>query len=203
MDAADPLDPVNPDANRAPGRYTRTAIVLHWLIAALIVGNVVLGWCFDVVPDDSIRTVIDTHKAIGLTVFGLVLMRILWRLGHPPPPLPTGYARWERAAAHVVHGLLYLLMLALPLTGWLHDSAWKAAQEIPLRWFGLFEVPRFGPLMNAAPEVRERLHGVLGTLHMAFAGTLVAAFVLHVAGALKHQWLDRAPSLARMGLGRR
>lgn len=191
------------DAAEPPRRYTRTAIVLHWSIAALIVLNVGLGLSFERVSEDSIRRVIDTHKAIGLTVFGLVLMRLLWRWSHRPPPLPSGYARWEARAAHAVHALLYLLMVALPVTGWLHDSAWKGAQTIPLHWFGVFEVPRFGPLMDAAADTRLRLHGLLGALHVAFAWTLVVAFVVHVAGALKHQWLDGEPELARMGLGRR
>ena len=108
-------------------RYSRTAMILHWLIAAGILCNVALGLSVDFLPDDWIRPVIDTHKSIGITVLGLVLLRILWRVAHRPPPLPKAFPAWERASAHAAHLLLYVLMIGLPLSGWLHDSAWKDA----------------------------------------------------------------------------
>ena len=89
-------------APRLAARYTRTAIVLHWIIAALITVSVVLGLTADALPEDWIRPAIDLHKSFGLTVLGLVLARILWRLSHPAPPLPGTMPRLERIAAHAV-----------------------------------------------------------------------------------------------------
>ena len=181
-----------------PTRYTRTAVVLHWLVAAAIVVNVVLALSADALPDDWVRPVIDTHKSIGVTVLGLALLRLLWRLGHRPPALPSTYARWERRLSTAVHVLLYLLMLALPLSGWLHDSAWKDAATHPMHWFGLFEWPRIGVVTGLAPEVRERMHDLFGEIHTWFAYVLYGVLALHVLGALKHQWIDRQPELQRM-----
>ena len=179
-------------------RYTRTAIALHWLIALLIVVNVGLGLSADYLPDDWVRPVIDTHKSIGITVLGLAIMRLLWRLTHPAPKLSSHYARWERIAAHGVHVALYLLIFALPLSGWIHDSAWKDAATHPMTLFGTIPWPRIGWVMDVEPATKERLHDLFGSLHTWFGYVLYAAFGLHVVGALKHQWLDREPELQRM-----
>ena len=80
-------------------RYTRTAMLLHWLVAVLIVANVVLVWVLDSFPDGWVRPAIDTHKSIGITVLGLALLRVLWRLSHKPPAMPRSYPRLERAGA--------------------------------------------------------------------------------------------------------
>ena len=180
-------------------RYTRTAIVLHWLIALLIVVNVVLALTADALPDDWVRPVIDTHKSIGITVLGLAIMRVLWRLSHRPPAFPREYAGWERATAHAVHLLLYLLIFALPLSGWLHDSAWKGAATHPMTLFGVVPWPRIGWVMHVEPAAaKERLHDQFFVLH-AWAGyVLYAVVALHLIGALKHQWLDRKAELQRM-----
>jgi cytochrome b561 len=181
-------------------RYTRVAVILHWLVAMLITVNVVLALSADHVPDDSVRSVIDAHKSIGITVLGLALLRILWRLAHRPPAVPATHRRFERIAARVVHAGLYLLILLLPLSGWLHDSAWKDAATHPMHWFGLFEWPRIGAITALPPATREALHTKFGDLHTALSYLLYALLALHVAGALKHQWLDGEPALRRMML---
>ena len=181
-------------------RYTRTAVVLHWGVAVLIVANVALGLAFDYVPDEWVRWVIDTHKSTGITVLGLVLLRILWRIGHPPPPMPSRYARWERIGAHAAHGVLYALILALPLSGWMHDSAWKDAATHPMTLYGVLPWPRIGWIANLEPVQKERLHDLFGGFHVAFGYVLYALLFLHIAGALKHQWLDKEPELQRMSL---
>ena len=180
--------------------YTRTAVVLHWLVALLIFTNIALGLAADELPDDWVRPVIDTHKSIGITVLGLFVLRLLWRFAHPPPPLPTGYARWERTASHLAHGLLYALMLLLPLSGWLHDSAWKDAATHPMRLFGLVPWPRIGFIMDIEPVTKERLHDVFGAAHYYLGWLLYGLLALHILGALKHQWIDREPELQRMSL---
>ena len=179
-------------------RYARTAVVLHWLIAV----NVALALSVDFLPDEWVRAVIDTHKSTGITVLGLVLMRILWRMAYPPPSLPASYARWEHMAAHVAHGALYALMLLLPISGWLHDSAWKDAATHPMTLFGLVPWPRIGMIEAIEPVARESLHTLFGVFHTAFGYLLYALLVLHTGGALKHHWLDREPELQRMSLGR-
>lgn len=188
------------DSTGAPlsTRYTRTAMTLHWLIALLMIGNVALGLSADSLPDDWVRPVIDTHKSIGITVLGLALLRILWRVSHKPPPLPREFPSWEKSAAHVAHFLLYLLMIALPLSGWLHDSAWKDAATHPMRWFNLFQWPRIGYVMNLDPALKETLHGRFGALHTWLGYALYALLAMHIGGALKHQWLDGKSVLKRM-----
>jgi len=181
-------------------RYTAVAVILHWLVAALIVVNVILGLSADHVPDAQVRLVIDTHKSIGLTVLGLVVLRILWRISHAPPPLPAAYPRWEQRAAHAGHALLYLIMFALPLSGWMHDSAWDGAATHPLTWFHAFEVPRIGPIMHLDAATKKPLHGLFGAFHTACGYVLYGLLALHIGAALKHQLIDREAELQRMRL---
>ncbi|MBN3766255.1 cytochrome b [Burkholderia sp. Ac-20365] len=179
-------------------RYTRTAMILHWLIAVLIIVNVVLGLSADSLPDDWVRPVIDTHKSIGITVLGLALLRVLWRASHRPPPLPREFPSWERMAAHVAHFLLYFIMIALPLSGWMHDSAWKAAATHPMHLFGVIPFPRIGLIMNLDPAVKEPLHDKFGMLHTYLGYGLYALLAMHIGGALKHELLDRHSVIKRM-----
>jgi cytochrome b561 len=179
-------------------RYTGPAIVLHWLIAIGIIANVALAWIWPHLADAQVRPAIDTHKSIGITILGLAIMRLLWRLTHRPPPLPTRYQRWEITASHVTHWLLYLLIFVMPLTGWIMDSAYKDAATHPMFWFGLFEWPRIGAILHMAPGSREWVHTVFGAAHVTASYVLYLLFTLHVAGALKHQWWDRERELQRM-----
>lgn len=179
-------------------RYTRTAMALHWIVAALMLTNVALIWSADYVPDDRVRGIIDTHKSIGITVLGLAILRVLWRSTHPAPPLPASYPGWERWGAHAAHGLLYLLIFCLPLSGWMHDSAWKGAATHPMLLFGLVPWPRLGFLLAIDPADKDYWHDLLGAVHRSFGYVLYAMVGVHVAGALKHQWLDREPELQRM-----
>ena len=179
-------------------RYTRTAMVLHWLIALLIICNVVLGLTAESFPDSWIRPIVDTHKSIGITVLGLVLLRILWRVSHRPPPLPKAFPKWEHMAAHIAHFVLYLLMIGLPLSGWLHDSAWKAAATHPMHLFGVIPWPRMGYVMNLDPALKESLHDRFGALHTWLGYALYALLAMHVGGALKHQWIDKKSVISRM-----
>ncbi len=179
-------------------RYSRTAMVFHWLVALLIFANVALIWTVDSLPDGWVRPAINTHKSIGITVLGLAIMRVLWRGTHPAPPLPDGYPGWERWGAHAGHALLYLLIFAMPLSGWAHDSAWKDAASHPMYLYGLIPWPRIGWLTAINPADKDYWHDRLGALHTSFAYVLYAMVVVHILGALKHQWLDREPELQRM-----
>lgn len=179
-------------------KYSRPAVWLHWIVAVLMTVNVCLALYVDYAPEDWARPIIDTHKSVGLTVLGLAILRLSWRLSHNPPPLPPAYPRWERMIAHAAHGLLYGLIFALPLTGWAHDSAWKAAASHPLRWFGLFDVPRIGWLLSQPEDQKDWWHDLFGQMHTAVGYALYVLVALHVLGALKHQFLDKQPELQRM-----
>ena len=181
-----------------PERYTGTAMALHWLVALLVIGNLVLVWTIGSLPDPMVRPAIDLHKSIGITVLGLVLMRVLWRLSHPPPPLPAAYPRRERLLAHGTHLVLYALILGLPLSGWIHDSAFKDAGAHPLRLFGLVPWPRIGPIMALDPATKAAVHATWFRIHGLLAYGLYVLLALHLLGVLNHHLLDRDPVLQRM-----
>ncbi len=173
-------------------RYTAPAVVLHWLIAALIFVAFPLGVYMSDLPLSPTRLQLYSyHKWIGISVLLLVGLRIVWRLTHRPPALPDDLPRWQRAASHAVHGLLYLLILAVPMTGWLMSSA-KGFQTV---WFGVL------PLPDLVEKNRE-LGQALGSAHEFLNYLLLALVILHVVAALKHHFHERRPFLQRMGLGK-
>lgn len=184
-------------------RYTRVAMTLHWLVALLMLGNVAIGQTIALLSDATLEKIdvrfwIDLHKSIGITVLGLAILRILWRLTHRPPPLSQAFAPWERAAAHIVHWALYVLIFALPLSGWAHDSAWVAAATHPMSLYGVVPFPRIGFVMALDDATKDTLHTLLGNVHTWCAYCLYALLALHVGGALKHQFIDRHSVLGRM-----
>lgn len=184
------------------GRYTRIAMLFHWVIAAGIVANVTLAWVWPYLGDSSVRPAIDTHKSIGITILGLAILRVLWRLTHVPPAFPTRYQDWERRVSGIVHGALYLLIFVMPLSGWIMDSAYKDAATHPMALFGLVPWPRIGAVMALDPATKLRVHDMFGATHSYAAWALYALVGLHVAGALKHQFVDRHRELQRMWPGR-
>jgi len=194
-------------------RYTAVAIVLHWAIAAAILFQLPLGFIMHERAEHGAATqaVFDAyqlHKSIGLTVLGLSLVRLGWRLLHPPPPFPEHLPEWERFSARAVHYAFYLLMILMPLSGWIYVSAgWSVHDNAPLpvqtRWFGLFEVPHLFNLPQASQDVRaDAAEAALGA-HLTMAWLLIGLAVLHVAAALKHQFFDKDAVLAHMVPGLR
>jgi len=180
-------------------RYTRIAIVLHWIIAAFVVTNISLAWTFKIWDDRPwTQSVTNTHKTFGITVLGLALIRLLWRITHRPPPLSPAIPRWQVVAARTGHAALYFMIIAMPLSGWIYDSAWEYAADVPIDFFGLFEMPRIAWVadMPAGPkkEVDELFHHV----HEWLSYLLYILLAAHLAGALKHQFFDRIPTLQRM-----
>jgi len=174
-------------------RYSTTAIVLHWLMAMLIFAAFPLGlYMVDLPLSPDKLKLYSYHKWIGVSVFLLVAIRLGWRLTHTPPALPDGIAAWQRRASAVVHGLLYLLMIAIPLSGWLMSSA-KGFQTV---WFGVLPLP---DLIGKNRELGE----LLAEVHEALNFTLLALVILHVGAALKHHFVERQPFLQRMGLGKK
>ncbi len=179
-------------------RYTRLAMVFHWLVALGIACNFLIVWTVSSLPESAERPMINLHKSIGLTVLGLAIMRVLWRYANPPPAMPADYKVWERWLAHATHYSLYGLIFLMPVTGWIHDSAWKGAAGNSLFLYGIVPWFRLGFIKDQDPATKEQIHSIFAQIHGVLGWVLLALVVLHVAGALKHQWLDRRPELQRM-----
>ncbi len=174
-------------------RYHAVAIVLHWLLALMITASFSLGLYMTDLPLSPMRLKLyNWHKWAGVTILALSALRLLWRLGHPPPALPaavaTAMAPWQLILFRATHRLMYLLFFAVPLAGWAHSSA----MGFPVIWFGVLPLPDFVPVDRAFAEA------VLKPLHAGCAFSLAAAVLLHVGAVLKHQLIDRADLLARM-----
>lgn len=178
-------------------------MLLHWAIALLILANIAIGQTVALLPDAilekfDVRFWIDLHKSMGITVLGLAILRILWRVTHRPPPLSQAFASWERTAAHAAHWLLYVMIFLMPLSGWAHDSAWVAAATHPMHLYGVLPFPRIGFFMAMDDASKDTWHTLLGNVHTWSAYTLYVLLALHIGGALKHQWIDRHSVLKRM-----
>ncbi len=170
-----------------PDRWGSAIKTLHWVIALLIIVLACVGWYMKGLPNtpDKVR-IYGLHKSMGLTVLALVVLRVLWRLADRRPlhlPMP----RWQHLAAEWTHVGLYAAMFVMPLSGWLFNSA----ANFPLRWFGLFSVPR---LAAADPELK----AFAGAVHWWTFWAIAALFTMHAAGALKHHFVDRDDVLRRM-----
>lgn len=170
-------------------RYTRTAILLHWLIALLILAAFSLGVVMTDIPGLTPTKLkyYSWHKWLGVTVLALAVIRVLWRKANRPPAPPASMPQWQVKAADATHALLYLLIFAVPLTGYLYTTA----AGVPVVYLGLFQIP-------AAFEPNAEWKPVLKAVHYWLNMVLAAAVALHVGAALKHQFIDRDGVLRRM-----
>lgn len=192
-------------------RYTKTAVILHWLIAIAILGMFALGWYMTGLPKEGSKQIaydlfdwgiytwqlaeeasprtfyFNLHKSIGITLFGLIIIRILWRITHKPPALLKSYKTWERKLATGAHHLLYLLMFAMPLSGLIT----AVSSKYGVHWFGL---PFIKGLDSAG------LRDVFKEAHEIIAILILIALFFHIAGALKHKLIDKDDTLKRMSL---
>jgi len=178
-------------------RYSHVAIALHWTIAVLLLSNIGIAWYFNTLHGMARLSPIALHQSIGLTVLVLSVARLVWRLVNPPPKLPGYVSGWERVLSTIVHWGFYVVMIGLPLTGWAMRSASPLHHILPIKLF-FIPWPAIGPLASMAPDqaksaehLFEAAHGLLGKLAYGL-------IVLHVAGALKHQFVSRDDVVARM-----
>ncbi len=170
-------------------RYTKTAMVFHWVIAVLIVGAFVLGLIMTDIPGFSPTKLkyYSWHKWAGVTVLALAALRLLWRLLHPAPGYPASMQSWEKAAAHHLHLLLYVLMFAVPVSGYFYTLA----AGVPVVYFGVLPLP---VLIDVDPALKV----VLKAVHYWLTMGLAALVAVHVAAALKHAIINRDRVLQRM-----
>ncbi|MBU2606050.1 MAG: cytochrome b/b6 domain-containing protein [Alphaproteobacteria bacterium] len=170
-------------------RYTVVAIALHWAIAALIIFMIWLGWNME-----ENETRYQLHKSIGITILLLSVIRVAWRMLNPPPALPSDMKPLEVKAAHYIHVGLYALMILMPLLGWALVSTSKF--QVPTVLFGAVSWPDL-PFM-ADLRGNKPVHVVLETMHSKGAWVIIGLLVLHVAGALKHEFSPEEGVLKRM-----
>lgn len=169
-------------------RYNATAMLLHWLMAALLIALVAVGLTMSNLPVSPWKLKLYSwHKWAGVIAFTLALLRVLWRLSHRPPALPASMTPPMRLAAHAGHGILYALMLAIPLSGWLMSSA-KGFQTV---FFGVLPIP---DLLSKNLELAH----TLGQAHELLNYLLIATVVGHFLAAVKHHLIDRDDVLTRM-----
>jgi cytochrome b561 len=169
-------------------RYSRTAIWLHWVIAVLLIANLFLGFFHEDFDKPVRSAMMNVHKATGLTVLWLTLVRIAWRLRHRPPAFDAALRPWETGLARAVHGLFYVALLVIPLSGWLLSSTSNRSTS----YFGLFQVAPL-PISRSKDthELFEEMHQLLGYF-------MLLLIVLHVGGALKHHLQGRRHLIGRM-----
>ena len=170
-----------------PQRYSYTAITLHWLLALLLAFQISLGWALESHNSPELFARYQLHKSIGITILLLSLARLAVRLFTPRPPASDGPA-WTRALAGTVHWLFYLVMILGPVTGWLIVST--ARVQVPTLLYGVIPWPHL--------PVGRNWHDPAESLHGAMAWLAIGLFLLHIAGALRHQWLLGKPELQRM-----
>ena len=190
-------------------QYTKTAKILHWLIALAIFGMFALGWFMSEIPKEAAKqTVFDIfnlgifhwttaeevsprsfyfnlHKSFGVTIFALIIIRIFWRITHKPPALLTSYKAIEQKLANGAHHLLYLLMIILPVSG----VIMAVYSKYGIKWFGIDFIK--GLDNNPMREIFKSAHESIGLI-------LLGIIIVHILGALKHQFIDKDETLKRM-----
>lgn len=174
--------------SESSGRYTTTAVVLHWLVAVLVIGMIAFGWWMQEIPKEPVGQRVNAynlHKSIGMTVLLLMLLRVLWRATHPPPLLPP-MPPWQARTARTVHVLLYVCLFVQPLSGYLGS----AFSGYPVKLFGVV-LPAWAPKDAAVKDA-------MSLVHLCNSWVLVTALVLHLAGSLKHAVIDRDGSFRRI-----
>ncbi len=195
--------------NHSATGYTKTAKVLHWLIAIGIFFMFALGWYMSDLPKEAPKQMAydlfdlgiytwnlaeeisprtfyyNLHKSIGVTIFALILIRILWRITHKPPTLLASYKEIERKIASSAHHLLYLLMVVLPVSG----IIMAVYSKYGIKWFGMDFI---GGLDNKPlRELFKSVHEIIGLI-------ILAVIIVHILGALKHKFIDKDETLSRM-----
>jgi cytochrome b561 len=169
-------------------RWGAVSQFLHWLIVALLILQATLGSIAADLPLGMKKlAMLARHKSVGITILGLAVLRLLWRWANPTPPLPDTLKPYERVLANVTHAALYILLFALPLTGWTMSSA----RGFPVSWFGFIQLPDLVPKNKI-------LYDALLETHETLVWVLYGVVALHVLAALKHHFMLKDDVLRRM-----
>lgn len=186
------------DRSSVPNRYNSVAMALHWLIALAVLTNIGLGLYMADLPnsDPTKFQIIQFHKSVGLTVLVLSLLRVAWRLANPVPPLPANMNPLLKKFARATQFLLYVLIVAIPLSGWLMVSA--SPLGLPTSYFGLFQWPHVWFLADMTRAGKKAIVGLFLETHEFLAWSAIVLVTLHVAGALYHQFVRRDDVLKSM-----
>jgi len=174
--------------NAQSNQYSKIAILLHWIIAIMIIANIGLAELTEDFSREARAPYMNFHKAIGISILLLSLARLGWRLGHKPPPLPSSMAQWQVIASKTSHVLFYVLMIGLPIGGWL----WMSTYPAPFTFFGLFDVPMLPVAGNKA--LGEALHEG----HELGGKIMLVLVLVHIAAVLKHKFVDKDGVAGRM-----
>lgn len=173
----------------AQRRYSTGAMLFHWVIAIAVIVNWRIAEAAEHTDDIPEKIALfGNHKALGITILLLTLGRLAWRWTHPVPPLPSGLAAWEKALARTVHTIFYVLLIGLPIGGWLANSL--TGRDID--FFGLFTIP---PLPVGS---NEELGGSIFDMHALGGEIFIYLIGLHILGALKHTFIDKNGGIFRM-----
>lgn len=180
--------PTAANAAHPDGRYTLTARILHWTVAVLVIGQISVGISLGFMADGPTKNqVYDLHKSTGILILALMLCRLVWRLTHPAPAHGPQIERWQVGVSHAVHWTLYLILLVMPILGWVGSNAFGAAVPV----YGLFTMPTIVGEDKPFAEQVLAVHAVLGFV-------AAALIVLHVSAALYHALIRRDGVLQRM-----
>jgi cytochrome b561 len=183
---------MSPLPSRAATRYTNVAVILHWLIALALLGQIAFGWFLTTVgPGTPARSFyVNLHKSTGLVLGALIVARLAWRVANPPPPLPSFIRAWERSAAHWSHAALYACMVGMPLSGYIASNFSKYGVKL----FNLVMLPPWG--VNDP-----HTYSIFNTTHVVLSYLFVALIAVHILAALRHAWAKDGV-FARMSFSR-
>jgi cytochrome b561 len=179
-------------------RYSTVAIVLHWAIAVGIAAQIMLGWHLEELEGLGRSLLLQIHKSVGITILVLTVARLAWRLLNPPPQPHSSLTPLERVASHWVHIAFYGLLLAMPLTGWAMVSMESSSV---MKVFGAVPWPSFPVLTMLPGDLQDSLAEVFTNVHAALTWVMLGCLFLHVAGALKHHFISKDPTVTRMAPG--
>jgi cytochrome b561 len=169
-------------------RWGSIAQLFHWTIVVLVITQFVLANEYHHLPLGLAKLgVIAKHKSVGITIFALAVLRLVWRLLNPTPVLPNTLKPYERVLANVTHFALYAILFLMPITGWLMSSA----RKFPVSWFGFFQLPDLVAPNRALYDALHETHGIL-------AWVLAGVATLHLLAALKHHFVLKDNTLRRM-----
>ncbi len=189
-----------PASAAGPSRYSTVAIILHWLIAAALIFQVILGWRADDGPKGATTfALFQLHKSIGITILVLSVARLIWKLTHKSPPAPAGQPTWEKIAAHAVHVGFYVIMIGLPLTGWIIVSTSRI--NIPTILFGAIPWPHLPGLPELAAGAKDAWNNIGHLGHGLLVKFTYLLLALHLGAVAKHQILDRDEVFGHMAAG--